>query len=60
MWFSVKKWDDFAKDTRGKQIVQSADSVGANIAERPGRYRYQDSQRFVKIARGLLNETRDG
>jgi len=22
IWFIVKKWDDFAKDTRGKQIVR--------------------------------------
>jgi hypothetical protein len=38
IWFIVKKWDDFAKDTMGKQIVRSADSVGANIAEGHGRY----------------------
>ncbi len=25
IWFIVKKWDDFAKDTMGKQIVRSAD-----------------------------------
>jgi four helix bundle protein len=42
----------------GKQIVRSADSVGANMAERNGRYSYQDNQRFVKIARGSLKETR--
>ena len=34
----------------GKQIVRSADSVGANIAEGHGRYSCQDNQRFVKIA----------
>jgi four helix bundle protein len=39
------------------QIVRSADSVGANIAEGSGRYSYQDNQCFVKIARGSLNET---
>ena len=38
IWFIVKKWEDFAKDTMGKQIVRSADSVGANIAEGHGRY----------------------
>jgi hypothetical protein len=25
LWFIVQKWDDFAKDTMGKQIVRSAD-----------------------------------
>jgi four helix bundle protein len=42
----------------GKEVVRSADSVGANIAERHGRYSCLDHQRFVKIARGSLNETR--
>ncbi|MDF0553854.1 four helix bundle protein [Kamptonema sp. UHCC 0994] len=58
IWFIVEKWDRFAQDTIGKQLVRSADSIGANIAEGNGRYNYQDNQRFVKIARGSLNETR--
>lgn len=58
IWFVVDGWDWFAKDTIGKQIVRSADSIGANIAEGNGRYNLQDNQRFVKIARGSLNETR--
>ncbi|HLO48147.1 MAG TPA: four helix bundle protein [Kamptonema sp.] len=58
IWLIVEKWDYFAKDTIGKQLVRSADSIGANIAEGNGRYNYQDNQRFVKIARGSLNETR--
>lgn len=41
----------------GKQIVRSADSVCANIAEGRGRYNDQDKGRFVKIARGSLYET---
>ncbi len=53
----VAKWDVFAKDKVGRQIVRSADSVGANIAEGAGRHNFQDNRRFVKIARGSLNET---
>jgi hypothetical protein len=37
IWEIVKKWDYFTKDTMGKQIVRSADSVCANIAEGRGR-----------------------
>ena len=58
LWFIVQDWDYFAKDTVGKQIIRSVDSIGANIAEGNGRYNYKDNQRFVKIARGSLNETR--
>jgi four helix bundle protein len=57
VWKIVLRWNAFAKDTIGKQIVRSADSVGANIAEGTGRHNFQDNQRFVKIARGSLNET---
>ena len=57
IWHIVKGWDNFTKDTLGKQIVRSADSVCANIAEGRGRYNDQDNRRFVKIARGSLYET---
>ena len=57
IWTIVVRWSPFAKDTVGRQIVRSADSIGANIAEGTGRYNFQDNRRFVKIARGLLNET---
>jgi four helix bundle protein len=57
VWEIVLRWNAFAKDTVGKQIVRSADSIGANIAEGTGRHNFQDNQRFVKIARGSLNET---
>ena len=57
IWKVVMGWDNFAKDTIGKQIVRSADSIGANIAEGRGGYNIQDNKRFIKIARGSLNET---
>ena len=58
VWDIVWKWDSFAKDTVGRQLVRSADSVGANIAEGNGRGTYADNRRFVRTARGSLNETR--
>ncbi|QSJ16843.1 four helix bundle protein [Nostoc sp. UHCC 0702] len=57
IWQIVEKWDMFAKNTMGTQMVRSADSIGANIAEGVGRGSYQDNKRFVRIARGSLNET---
>ncbi|MCE2906971.1 MAG: four helix bundle protein [Anabaena sp. CoA2_C59] len=57
IWKVVMGWDNFSKDTIGKQIVRSADSIGTNITEGRGRYNFQDNKRFIKIARGSLNET---
>jgi len=58
VWRLVSRWDYFAKDTVGRQLVRAADSIGANIAEGCGRRAYKDNRRFVRIARGSLNETR--
>ena len=57
IWDLVLTWDHFAKDTVGRQLVRSGDSIGANIAEGSGRGSYQDNRRFVRTARGSLNET---
>lgn len=54
----MASWEYFAKDTVGKQIVRSADSVGANIAEGSGKGTDQDLRRFLHNARGSLYETK--
>lgn len=57
IWDIVNLWNYLAKDTVGKQLIRSADSIGANIAEGTGRGSYKDNQRFVRYARGSLKET---
>jgi four helix bundle protein len=58
IWKIVGAWNYFEKDTVGKQLVRAADSIGANIAEGSGRGYPNDNKRFVRIARGSLNETK--
>lgn len=57
IWNVVNDWDSFARDTIAKQLVRAADSMGANIAEGSGRGSHADNKRFVRTARGSLNET---
>ncbi len=58
IWRIVLKWDHFARNTIGTQLVRSADSVGANLAEGSGRGSNADYKRFIRISRGSLYETR--
>jgi len=59
MWELVIKWDFFAKDTVGKQLVRALDSVSANIAEGFGRYHKKDTIKFYQYAKGSVYECFD-
>ena len=58
IWRIVINWDYFAKDTIGRQLVRSADSVAANLSEGFGRYHYKESLHFNYYSRGSLYETK--
>ena len=58
IWSLVSSWEYFAKDTIGKQLVRSADSIGANIAEGFGRYHYKENKNFCYFSRGSVIETK--
>ena len=57
IWKLVVRWERLAQDTVGKQMIRSADSIGANIAEGTGRGSFGDNRRFVRMARASLYET---
>ncbi|TWR29106.1 four helix bundle protein [Mucilaginibacter pallidiroseus] len=58
IWSIVISWDYFAKDTIGKQLVRSADSISANIAEGFGRFHYKENKNFCYFSRGSIIETK--
>ncbi len=58
IWDVVIKWDYFAKDTVGKQICRSADSISANIAEGYGRFHFKENKNFCYYSRGSILETK--
>jgi four helix bundle protein len=57
-WSSLTRWDGWAREVVGLQLVRAVDSIGANIAEAFGRYHYADKIRFLYYARGSLYEAK--
>ena len=57
IWEIVDEWPVFARDTLGKQMVRSSDSISANLKEGMGRYSYKDRNQFNIYSRGSLFET---
>lgn len=59
IWVIVQSWDYFQKDTIGKQLVRSTDSISANIAEGYGRFFFKENRNFCYYSRGSLLETKN-
>lgn len=58
IWELADAWTYFQKDTIGKQLVRSADSISTNIAEGYGRYFFKENRNFCYYSRGSLLETK--
>ncbi len=58
IWGLVNTWKYFERDTIGKQLVRSVDSIGANLSEGLGRYHFKETKNFSYYARGSLFETK--
>lgn len=59
IWEIVIRWENFAKWTVGKQLVEAVDSISANIAEGFGRIHKKDKIKFYKYSYGSMEETKD-
>jgi four helix bundle protein len=58
IWNGYDSWPEKAQRTIGYQIIRSADSIAANIAEGYGRFTPADRKLFYRYARGSFEETK--
>ena len=58
IWYAFDDWSDKVKKTIGYQIIKSADSIAANLAEGYGRYTPAERKRFYYYSRGFFEETK--
>ncbi|MBI3195264.1 MAG: four helix bundle protein [Ignavibacteriae bacterium] len=59
VWDICVSWESFAKFTVGKQLVNAADSIPANLSEGHGRFSMKENLQFCYYARGSFGETRN-
>jgi len=59
VWNMVIKWNYFEKETIGKQLIRSVDSISANIAEGFYRYHKRDKIHFYYFSKGSVGESKD-
>lgn len=59
VWEKIRAWDNFAKDTIGKQYARAIDSISANIAEGYGMHSKKEKIRFYRYARASAYECLD-
>ncbi len=58
VWGIVDKWEYINKKHPGKQFLEAADSIAANIAEGHGRYFFKEKKLFCYYSRGSLLESK--
>jgi four helix bundle protein len=58
VWHLYDTWDRKAQSTMGYQIIRSADSIAANLAEGFGSFSFADRKRFYRYSRGSFEETK--
>ena len=58
IWEAYDQWTPKAQNTLGYQVIRSADSIAANLAEGYGRYTPADRRKFYLYARGSFEETK--
>jgi len=59
VWIFCSKFSYFTKQIIGVQLVRSADSISANIAEGFGRFHFKENLHFRYYTRGSVEETKD-
>lgn len=57
-WDTYNKLPKDQQYSQGRQFLEAADSIGANIAEGYGRFHYKDSLKFYYNSRGSLSEAK--